>query len=102
VPPYRRANPIPGRNFNASLRSVDVDAAAGDDGADLPNQREQQQTLTKGSGRPPPIILTPHVNLTKLKKVIKEFAKNNFEFRSTRNGIHVVTKDMTFSFIAPL
>jgi hypothetical protein len=45
-------------------------------------------------GKPPPIVLRSAVNLIQLQKQLKCVAKENFEFRSSRNGTRVVTKDM--------
>lgn len=50
--------------------------------------------VPKGVGRPPLIILTTSINLLKLQGEMKAFMKGTFEFRSTRNGINGVTKDM--------
>jgi hypothetical protein len=45
-------------------------------------------------GRPPPIILTSATNLIQLQKKLKGMVKGNFEFRNTRTGTRVVTKEM--------
>jgi hypothetical protein len=45
------------------------------------------------SGRPPPIILTSATNLIQLQKQLKGVALQTFEFRSTKNGTRVGTKD---------
>jgi hypothetical protein len=44
--------------------------------------------------RPPPIILTSATNLVQLQKQLKCVAKQTFEFRNSRNGTRVITKDM--------
>jgi hypothetical protein len=46
------------------------------------------------SSRPPPIILTSTTNLIQLQNQLKNVVKENFEFRSTRNGTRVITRDM--------
>jgi hypothetical protein len=46
------------------------------------------------TGRPSPVVLTTIVNLIQLQKQLKGVTKDNFEFRNTRNGTRVFTKDM--------
>jgi hypothetical protein len=55
---------------------------------------ESQQKEASGSrtGRPPPIVITTATNLLQLQKAGKRVVKDNFEFRSTRNGMRVITK----------
>jgi hypothetical protein len=47
------------------------------------------------AARPPPIIVTTATNLVQFQKQLKRVAKQIFEFRNTRNGTRVITKDMT-------
>jgi hypothetical protein len=61
---------------------------------------ETDATVTGKTGRPPPIVLTSAVNLIQLQKQLKGVAKENFEFRSSRNGTRVVTKDTPAEDIA--
>jgi hypothetical protein len=58
---------------------------------------EQQQPPNSQRGRPPPIILTSTINLIQLQKEIKGLVKGRFEFRNTRNGTRIVTKEMADS-----
>jgi hypothetical protein len=53
-----------------------------------------EATAQGKTGRQPPIVLTSAVNLIRLQKQLKGVAKDNFEFRSSRNGTRVVTNDM--------
>jgi hypothetical protein len=53
----------------------------------------QQQSPSK-SGRPPPIVLTSTTNLIQLQRQITKITTGNFEFRNTRNGTRIVTKEM--------
>jgi hypothetical protein len=53
-----------------------------------------EETVPGKAGRPPPIILTSKTNLIQLQKQLKNVAKGDFEFRSTRNGTRVITKVM--------
>jgi hypothetical protein len=46
------------------------------------------------TGRLPPIILTYTTNPIQLQKELKIVVKENFEFRSTRNGTKVITRSM--------
>jgi hypothetical protein len=84
---------IPTRNFYAPLTTMDVEIQNEITEETDPSTQQQQQTA-KGAGRPPPIVLTSSVNLIKLERDIKSIAKNKYEFRTTRNGIRVMTKEM--------
>jgi hypothetical protein len=53
-----------------------------------------QEAVPDKTGRPPPIILTSTTNLIQLQKDLKIVVKENFEFRSTRNGTRVITRSM--------
>jgi hypothetical protein len=46
------------------------------------------------ASRPPPIILMSKTNLIQLHRQLKNVVKDDFEFRSTRNGTRVITKGM--------
>jgi hypothetical protein len=46
------------------------------------------------TGRPPPIIPASTTNLIQLQKQLQSVVKENFEFRSTRNGTTVITDGM--------
>jgi hypothetical protein len=46
------------------------------------------------AGRPPPIILISTTKLIQLQKQLKSVVKENFEFRSTRNGTRVIRRGM--------
>jgi hypothetical protein len=52
------------------------------------------QGRTNQAGRPPPLILSSATNLLQLQKSIKSFVKGSFEFRSTKNGSRILTKEM--------
>jgi hypothetical protein len=54
---------------------------------------ETQQTSNK-AGRPPPIILTSAINLIKLQRHIRDIVKGDFDFRNTRSGSRIITKEM--------
>jgi hypothetical protein len=47
------------------------------------------------TGRPPPIILTSTTNLIQLQNHLESVVKEKLEFRSSRNGTRVITRDMT-------
>jgi len=64
------------------------------DGAESEPRTQQQPTpVPKVVGRPLPIIVTASINLLKFQEEVKPIMKNTFDFRTTRNGIKVVTKD---------
>jgi hypothetical protein len=51
-----------------------------------------EEAVPGKTGRPPPIMLTSTTNLIQLQKELKIVVKENFEFRSTRNGTRVITR----------
>jgi hypothetical protein len=53
-----------------------------------------KQEAPRKSGRPPPIAMTSTTNLIQLQIDLKEHVKGEYEFRNTRNGTHVITKEM--------
>jgi hypothetical protein len=53
-----------------------------------------QQKPTNEAGRPPPIILTSVTNLLQLQRQLRDIVKGSFEFRNTKTGTRVVTKEM--------
>jgi hypothetical protein len=54
----------------------------------------EEAAAPRKSARPPPIVLTSAANFIQLQKQLKGVARKSFEFRNTRNGTRVVTKDM--------
>jgi hypothetical protein len=58
------------------------------------NAEEAADPAPRKSARPPPIVLTSAANLIQLQKQLEGVARQNFEFRNTRNGTRLVTKDM--------
>jgi hypothetical protein len=81
------------RNYFAPLRTTEMDTAENDAEGEHAAE-EQQQAPSLVAGRPPPIVLTSDANLILLQKQLKGLVKGSFEFRSTRNGIQVITKEM--------
>jgi hypothetical protein len=81
------------RNYYAPLRAAAMDTAEntteGEDAAE-----EQQRAPSRVAGRPPPIVLTSAADLILLQKHLKGLVTGSFEFRSTRNGTRVITKEM--------
>jgi hypothetical protein len=61
--------------------------------SNVENIEVQQQSPSK-SGRPPPIVLTSTTNLIQLQRQITKITTANFEFRNTRSGTRIVTKEM--------
>jgi hypothetical protein len=53
----------------------------------------RRQSLVNQVGAP--IILTSTTNLIQLQRQLKNVAKDDFEFRNTKNGTRVITKSMT-------
>jgi hypothetical protein len=75
----------PTRNFFAPLRTndMDMDSPVVEEASQKPDGEPQKKSPSQ-SGRPPPIVLTPTVNLIHLKKHLKCVVSDNFEFRSTK------------------
>jgi hypothetical protein len=69
---------------------MDVDTAGENE---ILEEQQQQEPASKQS-RPPPIVLTSSKNLIHLQNKIKGIVKGSFEFRNTRNGTRVVTREM--------
>jgi hypothetical protein len=55
---------------------------------------EQGQETTSKAGRPPPIVLTSTVNPMSLQKELNVLLKGSFEFRNTKAGTRIVSKEM--------
>jgi hypothetical protein len=53
-----------------------------------------EQEAPRKSGRPPPTVMTYTTNLIGLQRDLKEHVKGEYEFRNTRNGTHIITKEM--------
>jgi hypothetical protein len=87
VPPS--TGEVPVKNFFTPLRanSMDTDAP-------VTVSNPTEAAAPEKSSRQPPIVLTSAANLIQLQKQLKGVANQQFEFRSTRNGTRVVTKDM--------
>jgi hypothetical protein len=77
------------RKSLAPLRTPQMDAEENE-----PPTEEQQQTFSTVSGRSPPKVLTSAINLIQLQNQLKGIVNGNFEFRSTRNGTPVTTREM--------
>jgi hypothetical protein len=77
------------KNFFAPLRTLNMDT----DAPGTESSAAEEPVPGKASG-PPPIILTSAINLIQLQKQLKGIAKQQFEFRSTKNGTRVTTKNM--------
>jgi hypothetical protein len=88
------------KNYFAPLRTTDMDVErpVREGSTQRPNGESHQESTSK-SGRPPPIVLTSTINLIQLQKTFKGFVSGSFEFRNTRSGKRIVTKEMDFSAI---
>jgi hypothetical protein len=53
-----------------------------------------EEAVPEKACRSPPIVLTSVTNLIQFQKQLKGVTKQIFEFRSTKNGTRVITKDM--------
>jgi hypothetical protein len=72
---------------------MDIERTLVEGTSDKPGS-ETQQPLSSKAGRPPSIVLTTATNLMQLQKRIRDIVTGNFEFRSTRSGTRIVTKEM--------
>jgi hypothetical protein len=76
-------------NFFAPLRtSIMNTETTGAENA-LPEKEDPRK-----SGRLPPIAMTSTTNLTGLQSNLKDSVKGQYEFRNTRNGTCIITKEM--------
>jgi hypothetical protein len=55
---------------------------------------EGRKETPKGTGGPPPIIVTTNINLINVQNEIKTKPKGDFALRNTRNGFRISTKSM--------
>jgi hypothetical protein len=86
---------VPTRNFFASLRAAGMDLESNHvEGTSEPPTSETLQTSSSKVGWPPPIILTPAINLIQLQRHVRDIVKGDFEFRNTRSGTRIITKEM--------
>jgi hypothetical protein len=92
-PRLRPQQDVPTRNFFAPLRTTDMECE-GNKNHDETTEDEVQQGPGSQTGRPPPIVLTSPENLIQLQKKLKGLCKGVFEFRSTRNGTRIISKEM--------
>jgi hypothetical protein len=53
-----------------------------------------EQGAPRKPGRTPPIVMTSTTNIARLQSNLKEHVKGEYEFRNTRNGTRIVTKEM--------
>jgi hypothetical protein len=77
------------RNFFAPLRTNDMDMETTGTEKTLP-----EQDVPRKSSRPPPIVMISTTNLIRLQRDLKEYVKGEYEFRNTRNGTRITTKEM--------
>jgi hypothetical protein len=76
------------RNYFAPLRTANMDTdTSGTDAV------PHEEAVPGKTGRPPPIVLTSSTYLIQLQKQLKSVVKDNFEFRSTRNGTRIIKKN---------
>jgi hypothetical protein len=84
-PKTQPATSRPTRNFFAPLNSQSMDTG---------DREEEETTKSKGTGRPPPIIVTSNINLIKTQKELDTQLLGTFTIRNTRNGTRFTTKSM--------
>jgi hypothetical protein len=77
------------KNFFVPLRTLNMDA----DAPGIESSGAEEPVPGKSSSSPP-IVLISAINLIQLQKQLKGIAKQQFEFRCTRNGTRVTAKDM--------
>jgi hypothetical protein len=84
------------RNILAPLKAADMDTNASG------TEANSNEAVPGKTGRPPPKISTSKTNLIRLQKELKFVDKEDFEFRSTRNGTRVNTGSMAdFQSVKP-
>ena len=84
-PKLQPVTSITTRNFFSLLNSGDMETedSMGDEG---------RKETPKGTGQPPPIIVTTNTHLIKDQKEIKTKLKGDFTLCNTRNGFQITTK----------
>jgi hypothetical protein len=82
------------RNFFAPLRTAGMKLDPIEGTNNRTDGEQQQQPPNSQTGRGPPIIVTSAINLIQLQKHLKGLVEVSFEFRNTRNGTRIVTKEM--------
>jgi hypothetical protein len=83
------------KNYFAPLRAVEMDEErTTKEETSIVEDIEVQQPSPSNSGRPPPIVLTSITNFIQMQRQITKITTGNFEFRNTRNGTRIVTKEM--------
>jgi hypothetical protein len=85
------------RKFFAPLRTTGMDTET----AGAENNLPVQESPIK-SYRPPPILMTSTTNLIQLRSDLKEHVKGEYEFRNTRNGTRIITKETLPLFLVTL
>jgi len=89
-PAATKTSAIPTRKYFAHLQTAEVDSFS-----TAAEESSQQPTAVSNEvGRTPPVIITTSINLLKFQRELKSLMKGTFEFRTTRDGIMTVTKDM--------
>jgi hypothetical protein len=79
----------PTRNLFAPLQTTRMDTNSSS------TETIQHETATAAkTGRPPPVILMSTINPIQLQKQLKNVLKEDFKFRTTRNGTRIVTRGM--------
>jgi hypothetical protein len=80
------------KNFFAPLRTAEMDVErTPEEGA---TEVTTKEAPTNKAGRPPPIILTSTVNLIQLQREVRDIVEGDFEFRNTRSGTRITTKNL--------
>jgi hypothetical protein len=77
------------RKFFAPLRTTDLDTETTETENAVPEQEAPRKP-----GRPPPIVMASTANLIRLQSDLKNHVKGDYEFRNTRNGTRIFTKEM--------
>jgi hypothetical protein len=80
------------RNYTTPLRSVEMDT--GSVAQDRALEKQQQQAPRNKTGWSLPLVMTSSTNLIHLQNNLKGIVKGSTELQNTRNGTHVVTKEM--------
>jgi hypothetical protein len=79
----------PHETFSPFLRTTDMDSDSY--GTET---NPQEEAVPVNTCRPPPIVPTSVTNLIQLQKQLKSVVKEDFEFRTTRNGTRVIRRGM--------
>jgi hypothetical protein len=90
VQPTKTQAAVATKNYYAPLKTIEMETQKEENESETAEVDKQRTT-----GRPPPIVLTTAINLIHLQTKLKELVKGNFEFRNTKSGTRIISREMS-------